>query len=485
MEDHVKARNYELLTSNKGKPKLALEGHLYHLNKTVKDTYYWSCVQKRSKENRCHGKAFSRLVDNRHVFNQRGQTEHNHSPNILQVERSRFRESLKRRAEANSEPPLVTIRHCSMEASIEVQTMISAAAQKKVCQRSRKLEIFPPNPATAEEFEAIAEKFKNTGDGTPFLLRNLATQSGRLLMFSTADNIKRHATSDVWLMDGTFDTAPENFKQIYTIQGSVGNRLLPLVYYFLPCKSEKCYSEAFEELLDYAGELGVHLQPKRIVTDFEKAAINAVSALFPRAKQQGCFFHWTQNLFKRVQKTGLKGDFSSDKNVYMYFKRTEALAFVPPKNVVQAFECIKRSSPPSMDDFFQYLEEIYVHGSVKRTLKSGNVLRNRPIFDIEFWNVYEATLSNQPRTTNRLEGWHNRWKTGAGSAHCFFEVIVELQREQKMTEGEILRMLQGSPEPKRNAKQIEKDEKLLQAAKQFNSKNIEDYITSIALILKE
>lgn len=35
MEDHVKARNYELLTSNKGKPKLALEGHLYHLNKTV------------------------------------------------------------------------------------------------------------------------------------------------------------------------------------------------------------------------------------------------------------------------------------------------------------------------------------------------------------------------------------------------------------------------------------------------------------------
>lgn len=159
------------------------------------------------------------------------------------------------------------------------------------------------------------------------------------------------------MLDGTFATAPQNFRQIYSVLAHIGNgesaRFLPLVFFMLQSKSEKTYSAAFQLLNDFAVQNGAELDPEVIMTDYEKAAINAVESVFPESRTQGCFFHLCQNFYKRIQKYGLVSAYAKDKDVFMSFKMTEALAFVPPEDVPEAFQTLQKSAPAEMHRFFQ------------------------------------------------------------------------------------------------------------------------------------
>lgn len=61
-------------------------------------------------------------------------------------------------------------------------------------------------------------------------------------------------------------------------------------FFMLQSKSEKTYSAAFQLLNDFAVQNGAELDPEVILTDYEKAAINAVESVFPESRTQGCFF---------------------------------------------------------------------------------------------------------------------------------------------------------------------------------------------------
>jgi hypothetical protein len=69
---------------------------------------------------------------------------------------------------------------------------------------------------------------KKTLDGSNFLIRNLTMGSNRILIFTTITNIIQLKQSILWLMDGTFKTVPNLFKQLYTIHGNVGGSELKI-----------------------------------------------------------------------------------------------------------------------------------------------------------------------------------------------------------------------------------------------------------------
>ena len=53
-------------------------------------------------------------------------------------------------------------------------------------------------------------------------------------------------------------------------------------------------------------------------------------------------------------------------------------------------------------------------------------------------------MEKLPRTTNILESWHSRWSLLAGTRHLSInKMIDEIHKEQKATEGKILRILKG------------------------------------------
>jgi len=139
--------------------------------------------------------------------------------------------------------------------------------------------------------------------------------------------------------------------------------------------------------------------PDRILIDFEQAAINAFRQAFPSAQLQGCYFHLCQCLVRKVQNLGLRQLFDNVLHIKLMIKSLAALAFVPPADVIPAFNTLCLEFPhtdPRFDELLTYFEATWVY-------RPGG----GPRFPIELWNHYGTAGAGSPRTINCCEGWHN------------------------------------------------------------------------------
>ena len=59
---------------------------------------------------------------------------------------------------------------------------------------------------------------------------------------------------------------------------------------------------------------------------------------FPGIVKTGCFFHLAQCVWRKVQAEGLQVRYQADHEFARWILMIPALAFVPPNNVVAAFE---------------------------------------------------------------------------------------------------------------------------------------------------
>ncbi|GBC01526.1 hypothetical protein RclHR1_04210012 [Rhizophagus clarus] len=135
-------------------------------------------------------------------------------------------------------------------------------------------------------------------------------------------------------------------------------------------KSEGVYRCLFEELVDFAAENNVNLQPSTILTDFKQALINA-------SRQ---FSLMLRHLF--------------------------ALAFLPSQEIPDAFDMLKLVMPPEANEVTQWFEDNYVHRKIRRHLRNGNTIRSAPLFPPELWSVYDSIKIGVPRIQNIAEAWH-------------------------------------------------------------------------------
>lgn len=109
-----------------------------------------------------------------------------------------------------------------------------------------------------DAFDHIDERYRTTTDGETFLQLVKKTDEGTILIFVSPKQLNLLSKASVWIMDGTFVTAPRSFKQIFTIHANIGEansrRFIPVVYMLLPRKNESTYNSAFTELCEIAEE---------------------------------------------------------------------------------------------------------------------------------------------------------------------------------------------------------------------------------------
>ena len=112
-------------------------------------------------------------------------------------------------------------------------------------------------------------------------LSKIDQDDGCILMFTTTENLRILSRSAFWIMDGTFKTTPNLFRQLYTIHGrigtNIGDPIIPLVYTMMTSKSEEYYRILFQELIEKAHIDEIDLNPPVIITDFELAAMNKMN----------------------------------------------------------------------------------------------------------------------------------------------------------------------------------------------------------------
>jgi len=194
-------------------------------------------------------------------------------------------------------------------------------------------------------------------------------------------------------MDGTFKTVPTLFHQLCSIHAMVETgenaKVLPLVYALMTSKSEECYIRLFQDLNDFAAENNHELNPQFILTDFEKAAINASKREFPDAKSKGCLFHLGQSVWRRIQAASLSKRYGDDEEFSLILRHIVALAFLPASDIPTAFNELKPLIPDEASEVTEWFEDNYVHGRVRRTMRNGNVSRASPLFPPDFWSVFD------------------------------------------------------------------------------------------------
>jgi len=136
----------------------------------------------------------------------------------------------------------------------------------------------------------------------------------------------------------------------------------------------------FQDLINFSNEENIQLHPQFILTDFEKAAINAAQTEFPGVQNKGCHFHLAQNVYRKIQAHGLSTQYGTDENFSLLIRHIPALAFLAPDAIPAAFDQLRDNIPEEAGGIIQWFDNNYVNGKLRRTLRDGSKFESHHYF---------------------------------------------------------------------------------------------------------
>ena len=109
---------------------------------------------------------------------------------------------------------------------------------------------------------------------------------------------------------------------------------------------------------------------------------------------KGCFYHYSQCLYRRIQSTGLATAYSHDESLRSCCKKLMALPFLPIDEVETSFYTLRTTADPEVKkklrDVFLYFDDYWLN-----------------TVPVETWNVHGYNY----RTNNICEGLYNIFST--------------------------------------------------------------------------
>lgn len=149
-----------------------------------------------------------------------------------------------------------------------------------------------------------------------------------------------------------------------------------------------------------------------------------------------CIKHWTwpvitpnQSIHRHAQDLGLTTKIQQDRKFKNNVKLLASLAFVPVRDIRKRFVQIVEWFPKELMPLVEYFETVYV-----------GTTANRATFDPHILNLHEWVQKGIPRTSNLIEGWHNRFRRSLKiSKPPFWRFLLALLHEQNRTENVIVR----------------------------------------------
>ena len=171
--------------------------------------------------------------------------------------------------------------------------------------RSR-LQRFP----TRAEIDFRGEWTRTAHEENFLLMDTGQNDQNRLIAFATFGNLEKLYEAETIYIDGTFKASPWLFYQLFTVHAVYSGQHFPFVYALLLNKTTLTYNGFFAKLKECCLENGLHLNPSVILSDFEGGIISSIALQFPGARHQGCFYHFSQAIWKAVQNHGLQAEYT-------------------------------------------------------------------------------------------------------------------------------------------------------------------------------
>ena len=241
------------------------------------------------------------------------------------------------------------------------------------------------------------------------------------------------AAANTIFCDGTFYACPSMFHQLYTVHDAmVCDSMYPLVFALLPGKDES--------------HIHTLLQPDpthRSTTPGTTPTRHSIHRLRDSNQQRSTHYlpwGYGKRLLLSLYSVYLVKDIEMrtsdilqrEHDITRFVRRAAVLPLVPQHLVedvwLNALEDIgEADNVPDTTSFTDYVTELWVEG-------------NRVS-----WNHYQT---EGPRTTNHLEGWHNKIKKNVHHAHPnIYQIIEVLQNTQAVAECTIIQYGAGGARP--------------------------------------
>ncbi|KAL8568606.1 hypothetical protein ACOMHN_006270 [Nucella lapillus] len=204
-----------------------------------------------------------------------------------------------------------------------------------------------------------------------------------------------------------------------------------------------------------------------IMSDFESGLIPAVRHNFPNTRHKGCYFHYSQAIWRRVQQLGLQAVYQEDDRVKTFIRKLMAIAFLPVIAVRPAVTTLGDEpylvDVPQLQLLLLYYTDTWLNGSFPQSM----------------WNVSDASI----RTNNSVESWHSKLNSLIGRTHPNIHTLVSvLRKEQWQTEQIIARARLGFEPPLQKKKYRQLENRLNRVRLQYRAgeMNSNDYITILS-----
>lgn len=182
---------------------------------------------------------------------------------------------------------------------------------------------------TSQEDINLVGPWTCTSAGDCFHLRDDKDENRHLIIiFATDANLNHFCAIYTVFSDGAFYSCTKHFTQLYTLHARVNGTVFPLMLGLLPNKNEATNNQS-DFLKDDIQDLQSVLNPRHWHLVFEVAARIAVQRNFPGPPLKGCFFHFTQCIWRKVQGCGFGVRFREEDSVRTLIRRATVFLLVP------------------------------------------------------------------------------------------------------------------------------------------------------------
>lgn len=323
-----------------GSRVLTYQGFRYTFQSTLKDnTYSWRCW-KRSCRGRAYTNPFDRLSDNPNIRVVRASDpgDHNHPADIDLIFR---RQCIQELQDAVALDPTLMPREVWRRVSRNRQNFPPFHEVRPAIERFR-ASLLPAIPQTVADVD-IRDVWAATHRGRQFVCEQNVNRG--IVVFATTHNLRKLQECRTLYMDGTFSACPRPFHQIFTILGEVNGHVVPLVHVLMANRLAGTYRAVFRSLKQKVrNATGRRFRPRQIIVDFELAIWGALSMELAQARILGCYFHFSQALWRHAQQCGLSGAYGNVRRVRRLIRKIFALGFLPLHVVRNSFNILRNSS---------------------------------------------------------------------------------------------------------------------------------------------
>ena len=188
-----------------------------------------------------------------------------------------------------------------------------------------KLEHVPAVPHTVDDI-TIHYTWRETWSGDNFFLHQ------------DNDWTSLYSSQVYRYMDGTFRTAPSPYRQYFSIHRKYRNRVICLVNVLMTGQLIGQCRQTLQVVKQNVRRISRHRwRLNLVIPDFEQSLFAAVETELPNSRISGCYFHFGQNLWRRVQFLGLARDYRQNSRLKKTIRKVIAIGYLSIALVRQIF----------------------------------------------------------------------------------------------------------------------------------------------------